>query len=170
MAEDSDDDDATAVVTGGGVVWADPDAGEMPAETGALPWVKRLVRAPRLCEHNCLRPAELHHFKVLRQDVYDHVIADLFGDEPPSIDTPLNAHNGFCRQCAAADAGERANATAEYDRRRALREAPGVGGVRFPKWHARRREAVPRGAQEDGRADDVKWRAERLGRRLQRED
>ena len=119
MAEDSDDD-ATAVVNGGGVVWADPDAGEMPAETGALPWVKRLVRAPRLCEHNCLRPAELHHFKVLRQDVYDAIVADLFGDEPPSIDTPLNAHNGFCRQCAAADAGERANATAEYDRRRAL--------------------------------------------------
>ena len=113
MAEDSDDDDATAVVNEGGVVWAD-------AETGALPRVKRLVRAPRLCEHNCLRPAELHHFKVLRQDVYDHVIADLFGDEPPSIDTPFNAHNGFCRQCAAADAGERANATAEYERRRAL--------------------------------------------------
>ena len=43
MAEDSDDDDATAVVNEGGVVWAD-------AETGALPRVKRLVRAPRLCE------------------------------------------------------------------------------------------------------------------------
>ena len=67
----------------------------------------------------------------MRQDVYDHVIADLFG-EPPSIDTPLNAHNGFCRVCAAADAGERATAAAEYDRRRALQRGSGVRRRPFP--------------------------------------
>ena len=114
--DDDDGDDGAAAADAAPSVGAVFD-GETPERLAKL---RRLVRTPRLCAHRKLDPAALPRFKVLRREVYDGVLADLFCGCAPEVDVTLDAANAFCAECVEDGRARDAEAEELRERYRAL--------------------------------------------------